>query len=175
MGAGATSTTNYFLVQKYKLTIENIKDAQNRFFLSNIRLPFAFWGNWLKTKCHVSPDSAKRGSKHTTSGEYDNLIAARREYQNLLRHVQEHKNVKVEKVAEGTFAMKVTCEKGGDKLVAILEAFEEKGLNVEQARVSCNEGFSMEAIVVAEDQAMDTRKVAETLLRAIGKQIGENN
>ncbi|KAI9076194.1 hypothetical protein K1719_041892 [Acacia pycnantha] len=72
-------------------------------------------------------------------------------------------------MAEGTFATKVTCEKGGYKLVAILEAFEEKGLNVKQARVSCNEGFSMEAIVVAEDQAVDTRKVAETLLRAIGK------
>ncbi|XP_028764794.1 uncharacterized protein LOC114722844 [Neltuma alba] len=110
----------------------------------------------------------------TIKREYANLIAARREYQNLLKHVQQHKNVKVEKVAEGTFAAKVTCEKGGDKLVAILEAFEEKGLNVEQARVSCNDGFSMEAIVVAEDQALDTRNIAEVLLGAIGKQSGEN-
>ncbi|KAI9120395.1 hypothetical protein K1719_007428 [Acacia pycnantha] len=141
-------------------------------------------------RTHINSNSAKRSfitkstvlqiyrlkiMLETIKREYENLIAARREYQNLLRHVQEHKNVKVEKVAEGTFVMKVTCENGGDKLVAILEAFEEKGLNVEQARVSCNEGFFMEATVVAEDQAVDTRNVAETLLRAIGKQIGENN
>lgn len=88
---------------------------------------------------------------------------------------ENEQNVKVEKVGEGTFAAKVTCGEGGDKLVAILEAFEEKGINVEQARVSCNEGFSMEAIVVAEDHGVDTRNVAETLLRAIGKHSGENN
>ncbi|XP_054801296.1 uncharacterized protein LOC129305294 [Prosopis cineraria] len=140
-------------------------------------------------RTHINSKSAKRSfftkstvlqiyrlkvMLETIKREYANLIAARREYQNLLSHVQEHKNVKVEKVAEGTFAAKVTCEKGGDKLVAILEAFEEKGLNVEQARVSCDDGFSMEALVVAEDQALDTRNVVEALLRAIGKQSGEN-
>ncbi|KAI9071017.1 hypothetical protein K1719_047016 [Acacia pycnantha] len=113
-------------------------------------------------RTHINSNSAKRSfitkstvlqiyrlkiMLETIKREYENLIAARREYQNLLRHVQEHKNVKVEKVAEGTFAMKVTCEKGGDKLVAILEAFEEKGLNVEQARVSCNEGFSWKPLL----------------------------
>ncbi|KAF7803274.1 transcription regulators protein [Senna tora] len=98
----------------------------------------------------------------TVKREYDNLIAARRGYQN-------HKEVKVEKVAEGTFVVKINCERGGDKLVAILEAFEEMGVDVEQARVSCNDAFSMEAIVVAEDQAMKESNVVESLVEAIGK------
>jgi hypothetical protein len=65
--------------------------------------------------------------------------------------------------------VKVTCEKGGDKFVAILEIFEEMCVNVEQARVSCENGFSMEAIIVAEDQNLDVRDVNEALLKAIGK------
>lgn len=66
--------------------------------------------------------------------------------------------------------VKVTCEKGDDKLVAILEAFEKMCVNVEQARVSCENGFSMEAIIVAEDQNIDVRDVNESLLKAIGKE-----
>ncbi|GAU18815.1 hypothetical protein TSUD_81040 [Trifolium subterraneum] len=69
--------------------------------------------------------------------------------------------------------VKVTCEKGGDKLVTILEAFEEICVNVEQARLSCENGFSMEAIIVAEDQNVDVRDVNEGLLKAIGMQSGE--
>lgn len=66
--------------------------------------------------------------------------------------------------------VRITCEKGGDKLVAILEAFEEMRLNVQQARVSCENGFSLEAIAVAEeDQNLDVRDVTEALLKAIGK------
>lgn len=84
---------------------------------------------------------------------------------------ENEQDVKVDKVAEGTFAVRITCEKGGDKLVAILEAFEEMGINVEQAKVSCNDDFSLEAIVVAEDQAVDARNVAESLQKAIGKQV----
>ncbi|XP_045826349.1 uncharacterized protein LOC123918370 isoform X1 [Trifolium pratense] len=81
--------------------------------------------------------------------------------------------VKIEKIREGTFMVKVTCEKGGDKLVSILEAFEEICMNVEQASVSCENGFSMEAIIVAEDQNVDIRDVNQALLKAIGKQSGE--
>ncbi|KAJ1426155.1 hypothetical protein SESBI_10552 [Sesbania bispinosa] len=43
------------------------------------------------------------------------------------------------------------------------------------ARVSCENGFSLEAIVVAEDQTLDVRDVTEALLKAIGKQSGEKD
>ncbi|KAK2384355.1 hypothetical protein P8452_39259 [Trifolium repens] len=101
--------------------------------------------------------------------EYENLIATRKEYISLLNNVKDNKEVKIEKIREGTFKVKVTCEKGGDKFVAILETFEEMCVNVEQARVSCENGFSMEAIIVAEDQNLDVRDVNEALLKAIGK------
>ncbi|KAJ7968750.1 Transcription factor bHLH35-like protein [Quillaja saponaria] len=98
--------------------------------------------------------------------EYANLIATRREYLNLMKHVQHPKDVKVEKVGSG-FVVKVNCEKGADKLVTILEAFEEMGLNVQQARVSCNNAFALEAIAVAEDKSLDVRNVTEKLLMVI--------
>jgi len=84
-----------------------------------------------------------------------------------------YQDVKIEKIREGTFMVKITCEKGGDKLVPILEAFEEMCVNVEEARVSCENGFSMQAIIVAEDENLDVRDVNEALLKAIGKQSGE--
>lgn len=84
-------------------------------------------------------------------------------------------DVKIEKVRAGTFMVKVTCEKGSNKLVTILEAFDEMCLNVQQAKVSCEKDFSLEAIVVAEDQTLDLRDVTEALLKAIGKQSGENS
>ncbi|CAI8618685.1 unnamed protein product [Vicia faba] len=106
--------------------------------------------------------------------EYENLIATRRYYINLLNdNVNDNNDVKIEKIKAGTFMVKVTCEKGGDKLVDILEAFEKMCVNVEQARVSCENGFSMEAIIVAEDQNLDVREVNEVLLKAIGKKSGE--
>ncbi|KAI5384910.1 uncharacterized protein LOC127105449 [Lathyrus oleraceus] len=106
--------------------------------------------------------------------EYENLIATRRYYISLLNNnVNDNKEVKIEKIREGTFMMKVTCEKGGDKLVAILEGFEKICVNVEQARVSSENGFSMEAIIVAEDQNLDVRDVKEVILKAIGKKSGE--
>ncbi|KAK2438281.1 hypothetical protein P8452_33997 [Trifolium repens] len=101
--------------------------------------------------------------------EYENLIATRREYISLFNSVKDNKEVKIEKIREGAFKVKVTCEKGGDKFVAILETFEEMCVNVEQARVSCENEFSMEAIIVAEDKNLDVRDVNEALLKAIGK------
>ncbi|CAJ2677357.1 unnamed protein product [Trifolium pratense] len=101
--------------------------------------------------------------------EYESLIATRREYISLLNNVKDNKEVKIEKIKEGTFKVKVTCEKGGEKFVAILETFEKMCVNVEQARVSCENGFSMEAIIVAEDENLDVRDVNEALLKAIGK------
>ncbi|OIW00518.1 hypothetical protein TanjilG_24248 [Lupinus angustifolius] len=111
----------------------------------------------------------------TVKREYENLLAIRSQYLNLLNHVQENKNVKVEKINTGTFVVSVTCDKRGDKLVAILEAFDEMGLNVEQAKVSCENGFSLEAIVVAEDKKLDVRDVTEALLKAIGKESGQKD
>ncbi|XVF87296.1 hypothetical protein PTKIN_Ptkin18bG0107900 [Pterospermum kingtungense] len=105
--------------------------------------------------------------------EYQNLMAIRNEYLMLLKHIQTPKEVKVEKIGE-EFVVKVTCNKGGDKLVSILEAFEELGLNVVQARVCCSHFFVMEAIAVAQDQqTTDTKYVAEAILKAIEKQGGE--
>ncbi|WRX27192.1 hypothetical protein QQP08_019679 [Theobroma cacao] len=104
--------------------------------------------------------------------EYQNLMAIKNEYLTLLEHVQIPKEVKVEKIGE-EFVVKVTCNKGGDKLVSILEAFDELGLNVLQARVSCNHFFSMEAIAVAQDQqTTDIKDVTQAVLKAIEKHGG---
>ncbi|KAF5943926.1 hypothetical protein HYC85_018003 [Camellia sinensis] len=80
--------------------------------------------------------------------------------------------VKVEKVGE-EFLVRVTCKKGQDVLVSILEAFEEMGLNVLQARVSCNYFLNIEAIVKAQDQGIDVREITQAVHKAIGKQDGE--
>ncbi|ESW31473.1 hypothetical protein PHAVU_002G240800 [Phaseolus vulgaris] len=149
----------------------------------------------LRRKLHIlrvltSSNSAKRTSianstvlrlyklklaLETVKRHYENLLATRGEHINLLNHVKENKDVKIEKVRAGTFMVKVTCEKGSNTLVAILEAFDEMCLNVQQAKVSCENGFSLEAIVVAEDQTLDVRDVSEALVKAIGKQSGEKD
>ncbi|XP_022720824.1 uncharacterized protein LOC111278471 [Durio zibethinus] len=105
--------------------------------------------------------------------ECQNLMAIRNEYLTLLKHIQIPKEVKVEKIGE-EFVVKVTCNKEGDKLVSILEAFEELGLNVHQATVSCSHFFAMEAIAVARDQqTTDIKDITQAVLKAIEKQGGE--
>ncbi|KAE8656384.1 putative WRKY transcription factor 65-like [Hibiscus syriacus] len=105
--------------------------------------------------------------------EYQNLVAIRNQYFTLLKHIQIPKEVKVEKVGE-ELIVKVSCNKGGDKLVSILEAFEELGLNVLQAKVSCSHFFAMEAIAVAQNlQTTDIKDVAQAVLKAIGEQGGD--
>ncbi|KHN06417.1 uncharacterized protein LOC114412954 isoform X1 [Glycine soja] len=111
----------------------------------------------------------------TVKRQYENLLATRREFISQSNHVKENKDVKIEKVGAGTFMVRVTSEKGGDNLVSILEAFDEMCLNVQQARVSCENGFSLEAIAVAENQTLDVRDITEALLKAIGKQSGEKD
>ncbi|KAK0579840.1 hypothetical protein LWI29_032309 [Acer saccharum] len=79
--------------------------------------------------------------------------------------------VKVEKIGE-TFLVKVICKKGDqNKLVSILEVFDEMGVNVVQASVSCNYYFSMEAIVAPQNpaEAMDVRQVIQLISKAIDK------
>ncbi|KAI4331585.1 hypothetical protein MLD38_029762 [Melastoma candidum] len=54
-------------------------------------------------------------------------------------------------------------------LVFILEAFEGLGLNVQDARVSCSENFSLEAVGEEEDgvERIDAEEVKQAVLRAI--------
>lgn len=104
--------------------------------------------------------------------EYQNLLAIRNQYLTSLEHIQIPKEVKVEKINNGQeFGVKVSCNKGsGDKLVSILEAFDELGLNVVQARICCNHFFAMEANISVADQdlqAMDTKDITEAVLKAI--------
>ncbi|XP_050287454.1 uncharacterized protein LOC126726270 isoform X2 [Quercus robur] len=99
--------------------------------------------------------------------EYLNLMATKKEYLKLMKNMQD---VEVQKLREG-FLVKVNCEKGEDRLVRILEAFDERGLNVQQARVSSNKRFEMEAIVVAQDQALDVKEVTEALLGALKRKL----
>ncbi|KAK8642040.1 hypothetical protein V6N13_011402 [Hibiscus sabdariffa] len=99
-------------------------------------------------------------------------MAIRNQYFTLLKHIQIPKEVKVEKVGE-EFVVKVNCNKGGGKLISILEVFEELGLNVLQAKVSCSHFFAMEAIAVARDQqTTDIKEVTQAILKAIEKQGG---
>ncbi|KAJ6979298.1 hypothetical protein D5086_021564 [Populus alba] len=103
--------------------------------------------------------------------ELANLIAVKREYLSLMKELQlPKKEVEVEKGEKG-FIVRVTCEKGGDKLVSILEVFEEMGLTVSHARVSCNLYLSMEAIVVAEEErALHAKSIAQAVTKAIERQ-----
>ncbi|XP_062160372.1 uncharacterized protein LOC133867635 [Alnus glutinosa] len=105
--------------------------------------------------------------------EYSNLMAIKREYLKLMNQMKmPNKNVEVKKVGQG-FLVRVNCEKGTDRLVTILEAFDKMGLNVLQARVSCSNVFALEAIAAAQDQALDVKEVTKALLRTIEKKEGE--
>ncbi|XP_050224446.1 uncharacterized protein LOC126674111 [Mercurialis annua] len=97
------------------------------------------------------------------------LEAIKREY---LQHLPK-REVKVEEAGKG-FLVKVICEKGGDKLVPILEVFEKMGLIVLNARVtSCNLYFGLEAIVVAEEEqcGLDVDNVTQQIVEAIDRHV----
>ncbi|XP_030547239.1 uncharacterized protein LOC115752941 [Rhodamnia argentea] len=104
--------------------------------------------------------------------EYSSLIAVKKRCLLLLKNMREPE-VKVQKVGD-KFELKVNCERREDGLVSILEALDEMGLDVLQARVSCDRVFSMEAFVVAQDQALEASDVAQAILRAMEKQVGED-
>lgn len=74
----------------------------------------------------------------------------------------------MEKNEEGGFLIRITCEKGGDTLVSVLQVFEEMGLDIVQARVSCNCNlFTMEATAIAaQNQDLDVRDVTQAILNA---------
>ncbi|KAG6778893.1 hypothetical protein POTOM_015256 [Populus tomentosa] len=104
--------------------------------------------------------------------ELANLVAIKREYLSLMKQLPlPKKEVKVEKAEQGLL-VRVTCEKGGDKLVSILEVFEEMGLVILNARVSSNLYFAMEAIVVAdqEQHALHVKSITQAVTKAIERQ-----
>lgn len=78
----------------------------------------------------------------------------------------------MEKIEEG-FRVRVTCEKAEDTLVSILEAFDEMGLNILHAKVSCNSYFAMEAIAAHEAQnqeyKLDVTDVTQAIIKATQK------
>ncbi|XP_022939241.1 uncharacterized protein LOC111445214 isoform X4 [Cucurbita moschata] len=81
-----------------------------------------------------------------------------------------HPMVTVESLAKG-FSINVFSEKSCQGLlVSILEAFEELGLNVLEARVSCTDSFQLQAIAEIEEQgeeAIDAQSVKEAVVQAI--------
>ncbi|KAL6198281.1 hypothetical protein ACLB2K_028073 [Fragaria x ananassa] len=100
------------------------------------------------------------------------LMAIKTKYLDLIKHIHVPKEVKVEKIEEG-FRVRVTCEKAEDTLVSILEAFDEMGLNILHAKVSCNSYFAMEAIAAREAQnqeyKMDVTDVTQAIIKATQK------
>ncbi|XXG61552.1 hypothetical protein AAC387_Pa05g0135 [Persea americana] len=94
-----------------------------------------------------------------------------KQYSNLMKKCQVPTEVEVERIEEG-FLVRVSSKKGRDLLVTVLEAFEEMGLNVLQARVSCNHSFWMEAIAEAENERldMDVQAVKQAVLKALENQ-----
>ncbi|KAG2320679.1 hypothetical protein Bca4012_056288 [Brassica carinata] len=80
-------------------------------------------------------------------------------------HFQE---VKVEKIGE-KFQVKIKSLKGENKLINILEAFEEMGLSVAQARASCQDTFAIDATVVpqSKDKLRSVDDMTQTLVKAL--------
>ncbi|KAG9448203.1 hypothetical protein H6P81_014331 [Aristolochia fimbriata] len=87
---------------------------------------------------------------------------------------QNPKEVMVERIDLG-FLVRVSCAKGQEALVKILGAFEEVGLNVLQATVSCNDSLFMEAIVEAADGDLEASALKRALLEALIAKKGEIN
>ncbi|XP_038884498.1 uncharacterized protein LOC120075304 isoform X3 [Benincasa hispida] len=78
--------------------------------------------------------------------------------------------VTVERLVKG-FSINVFSEKSCQGLlVSILEVFEELGLNVIEARVSCTDTFQLQAIAEIEEEgeeAIDAQAVKEAVVQAI--------
>ncbi|CAI0475950.1 unnamed protein product [Linum tenue] len=132
----------------------------------------------LRRKLHIlrmtnHSQSVKQSSAFMGAFIYLHQLKLKLEFWNhaLMKFVNFQREVKVEKGEKG-FQVKVTCEKGKGKLVSVLEAFEEMGLNVLHGKVSCTPNFVMEAIVddVGSGQGNETadvEKITQALVRAI--------
>ncbi|XP_038884497.1 uncharacterized protein LOC120075304 isoform X2 [Benincasa hispida] len=89
---------------------------------------------------------------------------------NPLSHQYSPMQVTVERLVKG-FSINVFSEKSCQGLlVSILEVFEELGLNVIEARVSCTDTFQLQAIAEIEEEgeeAIDAQAVKEAVVQAI--------
>ncbi|XP_010538214.1 PREDICTED: uncharacterized protein LOC104812642 [Tarenaya hassleriana] len=107
--------------------------------------------------------------------EYTHLKMVKREALNRINTKNQSEEVKVEKIGE-RFLVKVMCPRGQHMLVHILEAFEEMEMSVIQARVSCQNSFSMEAIVVVpqdlQAKVLSVDDMTQTLMKALAKPSG---
>ncbi|KAI4302673.1 hypothetical protein MLD38_038393 [Melastoma candidum] len=86
-------------------------------------------------------------------------------------------DVKVETLDKG-FRINIYSDRScPGLLVSILEAFEELGLNVMDAKISCSENFSLEAIGEEdeEDENIDAQEVKKAVLKAIKNWSEEQN
>ncbi|KAI3440027.1 uncharacterized protein J3R85_004180 [Psidium guajava] len=137
-------------------SLANTKSVRNRSLIS------VYLANICKLKLKL--EAIRR--------EFSSLIAVKKRCLLLLKNMREPK-VKVQKNGD-KFEVKINCERREDGLVSILEALEKMGLDVLQARVSCDHVFSMEAFVVAQDQALEASDVAQAIVRAMEKQVGED-
>lgn len=81
--------------------------------------------------------------------------------------------LKVEPQEEGFMIKVVSQRKCEGLLVFILEAFEELGLDVVQARVSCEDNFCLEAVGVKENN-QDTRHLDAELVEQVVSQAIQN-
>ncbi|MED6192720.1 hypothetical protein PIB30_012890 [Stylosanthes scabra] len=79
--------------------------------------------------------------------------------------------LKVEEQEEG-FMIRVLSQRNcKGLLVFILEAFEELGLQVLQARVSCADAFSLEALAIKEHNEGDGHMDAQVVVKVMSKAI----
>ncbi|KAE8715029.1 Detected protein of unknown function [Hibiscus syriacus] len=141
-----------------KRTLNNSKSVKRSSIIFNVLLHFH--------KVRAKLEEIQR--------EYQGFMAIRNEYFTLLDHMQIPKeDVKVEKKGEG-FVVKVRCKIGGDKLVSIMDALEEVGVNVVQVRVCSNHFFGMEATVVDHhQQTTDIKDITQAVQKVIQKQGGK--
>ncbi|KAI3902559.1 hypothetical protein MKW92_031803 [Papaver armeniacum] len=104
--------------------------------------------------------------------------ALNNQYLHLISRIHPPTEVKVERIGNNGFLVKVNCKKEKDLMVPILESFEEKGLNVLQLNVSSNQStFCMEAITedvnCENSYYLDVRDVTETVLQALRGKLGD--
>ncbi|KMT04446.1 hypothetical protein BVRB_8g181190 [Beta vulgaris subsp. vulgaris] len=123
----------------------------------------------FRRKLHILRDLINSNSNKTSSIIIDaflyistltlKLEELKRESMNHMKKHIHHQlpllDVHVEKQGENGFKLNVTSEKGKDNLVHILEAFEDMGINVINARVSCNTHFAMEATLEVNTHHVD--------------------
>ncbi|KAF9587743.1 hypothetical protein IFM89_004720 [Coptis chinensis] len=104
-----------------------------------------------------------------------------KEYGELVKqgHHQPTMDVKVEKLENSCFMVRLTCEKVQDLLISLVEAFEKMGLEVLHADINSNQNFQMEAIIEAEDETLDVDSITQSVYKVLEnmgvEKTGSNN